>query len=303
MSYQHHHHHENHHHHDIHATTTRAFIIGIILNSSFVLAETIAGLLNNSLALLTDAGHNLLDVAGLVLVIVANKFAKKKPTQKYTYGYGKTTILVALTNATLLMIAVGAIGWEAVGRIAEPQPVQGKIIALVSILGIIINTISAFLFMKDKAKDLNVKGAYLHMASDALISLGVTLSGIIIIYTNWFWLDSVISLAIIIVIVLSTWGLLKDSLRLSLDGVPEGINTEKIREYLLSLKGVKGLHDLHIWAMSTNATALTAHLVAPEGIDDSFLAEINEELHHHFNIDHTTIQIEKSADIGCEQKC
>jgi cobalt-zinc-cadmium efflux system protein len=298
-----HHHHENHHHHDVHATMNKALIIGIILNTSFVLIETAAGLWNNSLALLTDAGHNLSDVASLVLIVIAGQLAKRKPNHKYTYGYGKTSILVALINASLLLIAVGAIGWEAVGRISTPNPVQGGVISIVAFVGIIINAATALLFMQDRKKDLNIRGAFLHMAGDALISFGVMVSGIIIIYTNWFWLDAVMSLIIIVVIVWSTWGLLKDSLRLSLDGVPAGINVQSIRDYLLTLKGVIGLHDLHIWAMSTNATALTAHIVMPEGTDDTFLHNVNDELHHRFNIDHTTIQIEKSTDVECEQKC
>lgn len=297
----HNHHHENHHHHDAVPTMNKALIIGIILNMAFVLLETFAGLWNDSLALLTDAGHNLSDVVSLLLIVIAGKLAKRKPTEEYTYGYGKTTILVALINAGLLLVAVGAIGWEAIGRITTPNPVQGSIISLVAFAGIIINTATAFLFMRDRKKDLNIKGAYLHMASDALVSLGVMISGIVIIYTNWYWMDAVISLAIIVVIVWSTWGLLKDSLRLSLDGVPSGINVNAIRDYLLKLNGVAGLHDLHVWAMSTNATALTAHLVIPGPVEDSFLEELNDELHQHFHIDHTTIQIEKEIGEDCKQ--
>ena len=297
------HHHENHHHHEVKATSGNAFVIGIILNTSFVLIEVGAGLWNNSLALLTDAGHNLGDVAGLILVLIAAKLAKRKPTDKFTYGYGKSTILVALTNAALLLVAVGAIGWEAIGRISDSHPVPGKIISLVALVGILINSITALLFMKDRKKDLNVRGAFLHMASDALVSLGVMISGIIIIYTNWYWLDAVISLVICAVIVWSTWDLLKDSVNLSLDSVPSGVDLKAIREYFLGLKGVSGIHDLHVWALSTNASALTAHLVAPEGISDAFLAEINDELHEHFHIDHTTIQVERSEEANCAQEC
>lgn len=297
------HHHENHHHHHAPASLNKALITGIVLNVSFVVIEAIAGAWNGSLALLTDAGHNLSDVASLLLIVIASKVSKRKPNQKYTYGYGKTTVLVALINAALLLLAVGAIGWEAVGRIAKPNPVQGGIISVVAFVGIIINAITAMLFIKDRDKDLNIKGAYLHMASDALVSLGVMISGIIIIYTNWFWMDAIISLIIIVVIVWSTWGLLKDSLRLSLDGVPAGIDLQNIHDYLLSQQGVIDLHDLHVWAMSTNSAALTVHLVVPEGMDDKVLIKINNELHDQFNIDHTTIQIERSTSAKCEQKC
>jgi len=296
------HHHENHHHHH-HDSVNRAFLFGIALNIVFVLIESGFGLWVGSLSLLTDAGHNLSDVAGLVLVVLAIRLSKKKPNEKYTYGYGKTTILVALANAVTLLIAVGAIGWEAIGRIKHPQPVQGQTIAWVAFAGILINGATALLFMKDQKKDINAKGAFLHMAADALVSLGVLVSGVIIFYTYWFWLDAVISIIIMIVIVVSSWGLLKDSLRLTLDGVPSDINMEAIRKYLLGIKGVTGLHDLHIWAMSTNATALTVHLVMPTEMETSLLSAINSDLHSKFHIDHTTIQIEKTQEAECEQRC
>ena len=271
---------------------------------SFVLIEAIAGFWQHSLALLTDAGHNFSDVIALLFVLMANKFAKMKPTDQFTYGYSKSTILVALTNAVFLLVAVGAIGLEAVRRILDPHPLEGKTIAIVAFIGILINVSTAMLFFKDKDKDLNIKGAYLHMATDALVALGVVISGIIIIYTQWFWMDSVISLFIIVVILISTWGLLRDSLRLSLDGVPSGINVQKVRDYFTHLKEVTAIHDLHVWAMSTTEAAMTVHLVVPEGGSDDFLARVKHDLLHHFNIIHTTIQIEKSADdLVCEQKC
>ncbi len=294
--------HENHHHHQ-YDSVNRAFLFGIALNIVFVVIEVGFGLWVGSLSLLTDAGHNLGDVVGLILIVLAIRLAKKKPNKKFTYGYGKTTILVALANAVTLLIAVGAIGWEAMGRIKNPQPVEGQTIAWVALAGIIINGATALLFMKNQEQDLNAKGAFLHMAADALVSLGVLISGIIIFYTQWFWLDAVISIVIMIVIVMSSWRLLKDSLRLSLDGVPAGINLEGIRQYLLGIKGVTGLHDLHIWAMSTNATALTVHLVAPNEIENSLLTTINAELHSQFHIDHTTIQVEKTSEEECEQRC
>ena len=298
----HHGHHDNHHHHH-YDSVNRAFLLGIVLNVIFVVIECGFGLWVGSLSLLTDAGHNLGDVAGLVLVVLATGLAKKKPNEKYTYGYGKTTILVALVNAVTLLIAVGAIGWEAVSRIENPQPVQGQTIAWVALAGILINGATALLFMKNQKNDLNTKGAFLHMAADALVSLGVLVSGIIIFYTQWYWLDAAISIAIMVVIVISSWGLLKDSLRLTLDGVPADINLEGIRKYFLGIKGVTGLHDLHIWAMSTNVTALTVHLVMPGEMETTLLSTINADLHAQFHIDHTTIQVERSPEAECEQRC
>ncbi|MFI5164318.1 MAG: cation diffusion facilitator family transporter [Bacteroidia bacterium] len=301
---QHHSYDHDHHHHHAPKNINRAFVIGIILNISFVLIEAITGLLQHSLALITDSGHNLSDVIGLLFVLMANRLAKIKPTEKFTYGYSKSTVLVALTNAVLLLVAVGAIGLEAVRRISEPHPVEGKIISIVAFIGILINLTTALLFFKDKEKDLNIKGAYLHMAADALVSLGVVIAGIIIIYTQWFWLDAVISLLIIVVIVASTWGLFRDSLRLTLDGVPAGIDLVKVRDYFIRLKEVTAIHDLHIWAMSTTEAAMTVHLVVPQGGDDAFLSKVKHDLHHDFNIIHTTIQIEKSGDdVACSQKC
>ncbi len=297
------HHHENHHHHHRHDSVNRAFLFGIALNIVFVVIESGFGLWVGSLSLLTDAGHNLGDVAGLVLVVLAIRVSKRKPNEKYTYGYGKTTILVALANAVTLLIAVGAIGWEAISRLNHPQSVEGQTIAWVAFAGILINGVTALLFMKNQHTDLNAKGAFLHMAADALVSLGVLVSGIIIFYTQWFWLDAVISIVIMAVIVVSSWSLLKDSLRLTLDGVPSDINLEGIRKYLLGIKGVTGLHDLHIWAMSTNATALTVHLVVPNEMETSLLSTINSDLHSQFHIDHTTIQIEKSPEAECDQRC
>ncbi len=304
MAHDHHHNYDHDHHFHAPKNISRAFIIGIILNMSFVLIETLAGLWQHSLALLTDAGHNFSDVILLVFVLMANKFAKMKPTDTFTYGYSKSTILVALTNSILLLVAVGAIGLEAVRRISDPHPLEGKIISIIAFIGIVINAATALLFFKDKEKDLNIKGAYLHMAADALVSLGVVISGVIIIYTQWYWMDAVISLLIIAVIVISTWGMFRDSIRLSLDGVPAGINVQKVRDYFSHLKGVTAIHDLHVWAMSTTEAAMTVHLVVPDGGSDDFLAKVKHDLLHHFHIIHTTIQIEKSGDdSACEQKC
>ncbi|HWY33910.1 MAG TPA: cation diffusion facilitator family transporter, partial [Nitrosopumilaceae archaeon] len=268
----------------------KTFVTGIALNLSFVLLEASVGFWKNSLALLTDAGHNFSDVIGLLFVLMAQRLAKMKPTQNFTYGYSKSTVLIALANALLLLVAVGAIGWEAISRMSEPHPVEGGVISIVAVIGLVMNAMTAALFFKDRHKDLNIKGAYLHMAADAAVSLGVVIAGIIIMYTKWFWIDAVISLIIIVVIVSSTWGLLRDSIRLSLDGVPLNIDPKKVREYLSGLKEVTGFHDLHIWAMSTTDTAMTVHLIMPEGGSDVFLSKIKDELNHHFNITHTTIQ-------------
>jgi cobalt-zinc-cadmium efflux system protein len=292
--------HHDHSHHHVPANLTRAFLIGIALNVVFVVIEAGAGLWLHSLALLSDAGHNLSDVISLVLALVAIKISEKKPNDRYTFGYSKSTTLASLFNAILLMVAVGAIGWEAINRFGQVQPVNGKWITMVSLIGIFINTITALLFLKDKDHDINVKGAYLHMAADALVSLGVVISGIIIIYTNWYWIDSVMSLVIIVVIIAGTWGLLKESLRLSLDGVPRGVDLGAIRDYLQNVKGIQEVHDLHVWALSTTDTSLTAHLVLTEDQQENLLPMIHDDLFHKFNIAHATIQLEEP---GNQEQC
>ncbi|WHZ09028.1 MAG: Cobalt/zinc/cadmium resistance protein CzcD [Cytophagales bacterium] len=280
----------------------RVFITGIVLNVVFVVIEAAAGWWAGSLSLLSDAGHNLSDVASLVLVLLANQFAQRKATERFTYGFGKTTILVALINAFTLLLMVGAIGWEAIERLHHTHEVNGLAMAWVAFAGIIINGATALLFFKDKEKDLNTKGAYLHMVADALVSLGVVVSGILVFYTHWFWLDAAASLIIGIVIIVSSWQLFKDSWRLSLDGVPNNINIDAIKTFLLSVKGVTSLHDLHVWAMSTNTTALTVHLVVPQE-SESLIGFVKTELHSRFHIDHTTIQIEKDVQTICDQHC
>jgi len=283
----------DHHHHATPTNLTRAFLIGITINIVFVLIEASAGFYINSLSLLSDAGHNLSDVFSLILALAAIKIAQRKPNDQYTFGYSKSTTLVSLFNAILLLVAMGAIGWEAISRFGQSHAVNGQYIALVSGIGIFINALTAFLFMKDKDQDLNVKGAYLHMAADALVSLGVVISGIIIIYTGWHWIDSVISLVVIGIIIYGTWDLLRESLRLSLDGVPSGINLAAVREYLTQIAGVQEVHDLHIWALSTTANSLTAHLVISPEQQKNLLPVIHHDLHHKFNISHVTIQLEE----------
>lgn len=282
----------------------RAFIVGIILNALFVILEAAAGFYTDSLGLLTDAGHNLSDVASLALALLAFKLAKVKATENFTYGYQKTTILVALLNAVILLIAIGGIGWEAIQRLFHPEPTQGKTIAIVAGIGIVINSITAFLFFRDKEHDLNVKGAYLHLAADALVSAGVVLAGIAIYFTNWYWLDSVISFLIIIVIFISTWRLLKDTLRLSLDGVPKNINFPEVLEAITKLPEVKGVHHVHIWAISTTQNALTAHLVLKADSSTQTIKEVKDKLKHdlaHLNIQHITLETEFAGEI-CETK-
>jgi cobalt-zinc-cadmium efflux system protein len=290
------------HSHSYSQNYSKAFIIGITLNVIYILVEVFYGLMINSMALLADAGHNFSDVLGLLLAWGAAYLAKTALTEKRTYGMRKSTILAALFNAILLMIAVGAITFEAVRKLIQPEPVLGTTMMIVAGVGVLINSITALLFMRGREKDLNIKGAFLHMAADAGISFGVVLAGLLITYTNWLWIDPLMSLIIVIVITFGTWGLLKDSFQLSMDAVPKGIDLKEVGNYLNSIDGVEEVHDLHIWAMSTTEIALTAHLVIPnETKDDYFLKKICGELHHKFGIEHSTIQIEKSAQsANCE---
>ena len=270
----------------------RAFAIGIGLNVVFVVVEVIFGLLANSSALLADAGHNASDVLGLAFAWTAAWLATTKPKGKYTYGLRKTTILVSILNALLLFGAVVAIGWDAFGKIRNPQPVAGNQVILVAGIGVIINTVTALLFIKGQKHDLNIRGAFLHMAADAAVSLGVVIAGVLIIMTGKYWIDPVMSFIIIIVILYGTIQLFSDSINLALDAVPKDINVEHVKHFIEKKEGVESLHDLHIWAMSTTQVALTAHLVMPRGSDDGFIKELNRDLEHKFNISHTTFQIE-----------
>ena len=303
-----HDHSHSHHHHD-HAPKldhlNTAFIVGIILNSAFVIIEVIAGLATHSLSLLTDAGHNLSDVAGLALALLAFKLTKVNATNNYTYGYKRSTIIVSFFNALVLFVAVGFIGYEAILRFMHPEKIAGGTMAWVAFIGIIINAITAWLFVKDKDKDLNVKGAYLHMAIDAIVSLGVVISGIIIYFTNLYWIDSVVSLIIAIVILRGTWSLLKDSLRLEMDGVPKEMDLDKIRAELLKGKGVIDVHHMHVWALSTTDNALTAHIVIDPKFLNAFDA-IKHDLRHrleHLDISHSTFEPEFSDEECKHQDC
>lgn len=296
-------HHNHSHSHELN-NYSKAFIIGITLNIIYILVEVFYGLLINSMALLADAGHNFSDVLGLLLAWGASYLAKTASTEKRTYGMRKSTILAALFNAIILMIAVGAISFEAVRKLIQPEPVLGTTMMIVAGIGVLVNAITAILFMKGRKRDLNIKGAFLHMAADAVVSLGVVIAGLLITNTNWLWIDPAISLVIVLVITIGTWGLLKESFSLSMDAVPNGIDLKEVGIYLKSLKGVDEVHDLHVWAMSTTEIALTAHLVIPtESKDDFFLKKICGELHNKFGIEHSTIQIEKSAQSSnCEHR-
>lgn len=288
---------EHHHHHS--GNYGRAFAIGITLNVVFVLVEVFYGLQADSLALLSDAGHNLSDVLGLLIAWGGFYLGRLRPNQKHTYGLGRATILAALFNALILLVAIGGIAWEAIARFSHPVPIQGGIVMWVAGIGVVINGITAWLFMAGNKYDLNLRGAFLHMTADALVSFGVVIAGAVFILTGWTWLDPAISLAIAVVILLGTWGLLRQSLHLSLDGVPDSIDLNAVRNYLAAQPGVIEVHDLHVWAMSTSGVALTAHLVTNgEQLKDDFLSRVANELHDEYRIEHATIQIE-SGNITC----
>ena len=289
-------HHHGHHHHSINMqNVNRAFVIGIILNFLFVIIEVVIGLGIHSLSLLSDAGHNLADVASLAMALIAIRLTKVKSNEKYTYGYKKTTILVALLNAAILLVSIGAISYEAVQRIISPQPLPGKTISIVAAIGILINATTALLFFRTKDKDLNVKSAFLHLISDAIVSAGLVVGGIIIYYTGLFRIDAFLSIIIAVIILLSTWQLLKDSLRLSLDGVPDGIDLKKVKENIAKINGVEDFHHIHIWALSTSENALTGHIVVAKNADMNSIEKIKHNVKHeleHLNINHATLEIE-----------
>ena len=279
------------HHHPAPANFNRAFAIGIALNTGFVAVEAWYGWQVNSLALLADAGHNLSDVAGLLLAWMAALAARLQPDARHTYGWQRASILAAFTNAVLLLVAMGSLGLEALQRLGSPEPTQGWTIITVAAIGIVVNTATALLFLRGGEHDLNVRGAFLHMAADALVSLGVVIGGGLYLWQGWAWLDPVMSLGIAAVIVAGTWGLLRQSLHLLFDGVPEQVDLLAVQEWLAARPGVARVDDLHVWAMSTTRVALTAHLVMPQGHPgDDFLREVSDGLQKHFGIAHTTLQ-------------
>lgn len=271
----------------------RAFAIGTALNLAFVVVEGGAGIITGSMALLADAGHNLSDVLGLLIAWGGASLAKRPASRRFTYGLSSSTILAALANAVLLLVAVGAIALEAVQRFQDPPPVAGLTVMIVAGVGILINGATAFMFMRGRAGDINIRGAYLHMVADAVVSAGVVVGGGLILLTNASWIDPAISLVIVAVILWSTWGLLRDSVTMALHAVPDGIDPEKVEEALAALPGVTRVHDLHIWPMSTTESALTAHLIIPDGHPgDTFLHDAQHKLEHDFGIGHATLQIE-----------
>jgi cobalt-zinc-cadmium efflux system protein len=286
---------EHHHHRPNLTTLNRAFIIGIAINALYVVIELSAGFYYNSLSLVSDAGHNLSDVAALALALLAFRLAKIKANDKFTYGYRKSTILVSLINSVVLFIAIGGIVWESITRLQHPVEISGQPVAIVAGFGILINAISAMLFFRDKESDLNVKGAYLHLMADAAVSLGVVVSGILISVFHIYWLDMVMSLVIVLVIFYSTWNLFKDSLSLTLDGVPKGIHLDDVISEIKEVKGVLDVHHLHVWAMSTSQNAMTAHIIIhPDmGIEQLNIIKknIKRELEH-VNIHHATLEFE-----------
>jgi cobalt-zinc-cadmium efflux system protein len=289
--------HDHHHggggHHHAPANFGRAFAIGIALNFAYVVGEAFYGVIAHALALLADAGHNLGDVLGLAGAWLAFVLSKREPSGRYTYGLRRSSILAALGNAIVLLVVTGGIAWEGIRRLMEPEPAGGFTIMVVAAVGILVNGITALLFMSGRKDDLNIKGAFLHMASDALVAFGVVIAGAIILWTGWLWIDPAISLVVSAIIVVGTWSLLRDSVNLSLDAVPPGVDQEKVATFLHKLPGVVEVHDLHIWGMSTTETALTVHLVRPgASIDDDMLHNTSEQLREHFGINHATFQIE-----------
>lgn len=280
----------------------RAFIIGITLNSAFVTIEGIFGFLAHSLALLADAGHNLGDVLGLLMAWTASYLVRSAPTRRHTYGLRGSSILAALANAIILLVVTGALSWEAIRRLVHPEPVLGTTMIWVAATGVLINGVTALMFMAGRKHDLNLKGAFMHMAADAGIAFGVVIAGIAIYLTHWLWIDPVISLIIGVIIAIGTWALLRESINLSLAAVPQGIDSAAVENYLSQLPGVAKVHDLHIWAMSTTENALTAHLVKPDGrVDDPLLGRIQNDLHQRFGITHMTVQLE-CGDSACLQE-
>ena len=295
----------DHHHHHHHAPPapgdhSRAFLIAILLNVGFVGVEFTYGLIAHSTALMADAGHNLSDVLGLMLAWGAAVLTKKSPAGRYTYGLRGTSILAALGNSMLLLVACGGIAWEALQRLAAPAPVGGLTVSVVAGVGIAINGFSAWLFMAGSKGDINLRGAYLHMAADALVSLAVVVGGLTMFYTGWYWVDPLLSLGIVAVILVSSFGLLRDALRLSLNAVPAHIALDDVQAYLAALPGVASVHDLHVWGMSTTEAALTAHLRMPDGQpDDAFFVQAAKELEHRFGIKHSTLQVGRDHQVRC----
>ncbi len=296
-----HSHDDGHHHHGVPKNYGSAFLIAIALNTVFVIIEFAYGFIANSTALMADAGHNLSDVLGLLLSLGAAILSRRTPSGRFTYGLRSTSILAALANAMFLMVACGIIAWEAIHRFSQVQQVAGLTVTLVAGVGIVVNGVSAWLFVQGSKGDLNIRGAYLHMMGDAAVSLGVALAGIVMVFTGWYWLDPIVSLLIVTVIVMGTWGLLRESMQLVLSAIPENIDAPAVETYLRQCGGVTDVHDLHIWGISTTENALTVHLVMPEGYPgDVYMDDIMLTLKERFTIHHSTLQVEQgTTDHSC----
>ncbi|WP_243348009.1 cation diffusion facilitator family transporter [Parabacteroides sp. FAFU027] len=292
--------HDHEHHHEI--NLDNAFKIGIALNIVFTIIEVVYGYLANSMALVADAGHNFSDVLALAFSWIGVILSQRKPTLRFTYGFRRSTILIALLNTVLLLVAIGFILWETIHRLGKPLEIKSQDVILVAAIGIVINGFTAWLFVKGKKNDLNIRSAFVHFVADALVSLGVVVAGVIIAFTGITWIDSVVSFIIIAVILYSTVHLLIDSVNLGLDAVPEHIDIEVVRKYLEALPEVSTIHDLHIWALSTTDAALTVHLNTCCETDNTFIYEVQKHLHNHFHIEHATIQIEQ-GDENCRNNC
>lgn len=285
--------HAHHGHSHAPANYGRAFVIGVTLNVAFVLVEAIMGWRVHSLALVADAGHNLSDVGGLLLAWAGLAAGTLRPSERRTYGWRRASILASFANAVILLVVMGSLALAAVQRLRTPAPIEGNVVMLVAGIGVLVNAMTAWLFVAGSRSDLNMRGAYLHMAADALVSVGVVIAGALYVWQGWTWIDPVVTLAIVVVIVVGTWSLLRQSLHLLFDGVPETIDLRDVERYLCSLPGVEGVHDLHVWATGTSSTALTAHLVMPSGYPGSaFIESVSKALHNQFEIIHPTLQIE-----------
>jgi len=279
----------------------KAFIIGIALNASFIVIEGIYGILANSMSLLADAAHNLTDVLGLIVAFIASILVKRSPSPRFSYGLRGTSIIAGLFNGLFLIVVVGAVSFESVQRLLKPEPTQSLTVIIVAAIGIIINGISALMFASGQKNDINIKGAFLHLVADALVSLGVVITALATLYTGWIWLDPAVSLTINTIIIWSSWGLLKQAFKMSIQAVPENINLSDVKSFIQMQSGVSSLHDLHIWSMSTTEIACTCHLIMKDGYPgDAFIHKLSDDLEHHFSINHTTIQIETINDFECK---
>ncbi|MBL4687037.1 MAG: cation transporter [Nannocystaceae bacterium] len=297
------HHGHGHHGHSHAPSHGRAFAISLVLNIGFVVTEVVYGLMADSMALVADAAHNLGDVLGLALAWGATRLVKIEPCDRRTYGWRKSTVLAAVLNATLILVAVGGVAWEAVGRIAAPVPVDGWTVVAVAAVGVAVNGVSAALFFAGRKHDANIRGAFLHLATDAAVSVGVVLAGALVLTTGWHWVDPATSLIVSVIVVAATWGLLRESVGMLMDAVPGHIDLKKVRDCMCELPGVADVHDLHVWAMSTNETSLTAHVAIEDGYDAAtLLLALEAELRTRFEIGHTTVQLEpRGVAADCDQ--